>query len=238
MKTRIKIAVLSMAFIILLLGCNNGNSPSNQANNGPIVCFGDSLTEGFGASRPGEADKSKSYPAFLETKVTVPVHNAGISGDTAAAAAPPNSTRVEKDVLSKNPQLVIVLLGANDLFRQRPASETKANLQSIINKLKDGSRKIYLASFIGNSAWEASVLGTIPGLASTELAALLNDYKKMFTELTSENRDVGFIPDIWTGVWGIHMSDPIHPDEAGYRIMSENIFKVIKPYLQANNLLK
>jgi acyl-CoA thioesterase-1 len=229
MKKAMWIALVIGVLVFSLIGCD-----TTGTDDGSIVCFGDSLTEGYGASKPGSVDRSKSYPAFLQSKVKTTVANAGISGDTAAGGL----ARAEKDVLSKNPRLVIILLGANDFFRLRPANETKADLQAIINKLRDGNRKIYLASFIGNAAWESSIFEAIPGLTNSELAALLPDYKKMFTELQSENRDLGFISDIWTGVWGIHMSDPIHPDAAGYSIMADNIFNAIKPYLAENDLIK
>ena len=225
-------AILALVFV--LIGCESGESPSATADNRPIVCFGDSLTEGYGASRPGTVDKSKSYPAFLQNKVTVPVENAGISGDTAAGAL----ARMDRDVLSRDPQAVIILLGANDFFRLRPARETKQDLQAIINKLKTGDREIYLASFIGDSAWEDAILGIIPNFILIDHVALFADYKKMFAELSSENKELTFIPNIWTGVWGIHMSDPIHPNAAGYEIMANTIFNAIKPYLQANNLLE
>ena len=210
---------------------NTGEAPLYTPVRELIVCFGDSLTEGYGSSKFGEADKSKSYPAFLQKKTRVPVLNAGISGDTAALGL----SRARNDVLPENPQVVIILLGANDFFRLRPANDTKADLQKLLDLLKKENRKIYLASFIGDVSWETTVFRIIPGLAGH--FSLLAEYKKMFTELESENKELGFIPDIWTGVWGIHMSDPIHPNAEGYSIMADSIFKAIKPYLQANNLL-
>jgi acyl-CoA thioesterase-1 len=231
-RVQFAVSLVIGALVFALAGCDGEKSQLNEEYNNTIVCFGDSLTEGYGATKQGSPDKSKSYPAFLQEKVTPRVVNAGISGDTAEGGL----DRVERDVLSKDPQIVIILLGGNDFLKLRSAKETKADLQGIINKLKDGNRKIYLASFIGDSTWETVIFGTIPNLASGQIAALLRDYKKMFADLISENRDVGFIEDIWTGVWGIYMSDPIHPNAEGYRIMAENIFKIIKPYLEANNL--
>lgn len=221
-------------------GCDNGSSSSGggsgkpSPDNRPIVCLGDSLTEGYGASIAGEADKSKSYPAFLQEKVTVTVVNAGISGDTAASGL----ARVGSDVLSQNPQMVIILLGANDLFRSLPLSGTKASLSGIIGALKTGNRKIYLASFIGNEAWENSIVSQVPGMTPPQISSYLSGYKTMFAELISENPGVVFIPDIWTGVWGVNMSDQIHANAEGYRTMAENIFTCIKPYLLENNLLR
>jgi len=217
--------VIFLVIILLLAGCDTQET-------GTMVCLGDSLTEGYGASKPFEADKSNSYPAFLKKKVKLTVVNAGISGDTAAGGL----ARVDKDVLASNPQVVIILLGANDLFKLRPASDTKRDLQAIINKVKNKERKIYLASFIGDDAWEASYLETLQ-IIPPGITALLADYKKIFDELHSENTDIGYIANIWKGIGKNQMSDPIHPNSEGYNIMADNILAAIKPYLVENNLL-
>ena len=66
---------------------------------------------------------------------------------------------------------------------------------------------------------------------------MIKQYDIMFNTLASLS-NVTLIEDIWQGVWGINMSDAIHPDAAGYEIMADNIFNVLKPYLETNNLLK
>jgi lysophospholipase L1-like esterase len=59
----------------------------------------------------------------------------------------------------------------------------------------------------------------------------------MFASLiVSEN--IELIEDIWDGVWGIYMSDALHPNAVGYQKMANNYFNRIKVYLQNNNLLK
>ena len=45
-----------------------------------VVAFGDSLTAGYGAGR------DNSYPSVLSKKISRPVVNLGLSGDTGAAA--------------------------------------------------------------------------------------------------------------------------------------------------------
>jgi len=227
-----------MILVLVLAGCESPTSPEISQPNPPqgtgqIVCFGDSLTEGYGASKPFEPDKSKSYPAFLQQKVKATVVNAGISGDTAADGL----KRVDTDVLARNPQVVIILLGGNDFLHQRPANKAKEDLQTIINKIKNKDRKIYLASFIGDDAWETSYLETFP-VITPDIIALLASYKKMYAELGSENKDIEQISNIWKGIGKNQMSDPIHPNADGYSIMADNIFAGIKPYLAEKNLLK
>ena len=190
----------------------------------PIVCFGDSLTEGYGAGGIGRVDRSRSYPAFLQRNVSMPVVNAGISGDTTAGAL----ARLESDVLSKDPQMVIILLGANDFFQRRPMAQAKANLQEIIDRTRKEDRIIYLVSFLGDSDWETSILNSIAGIFLTDYSALLPQYRRMFDELISENSDLRFIPNIWTGVWGTHMSDLIHPNASGYERIAQIIYEAIR----------
>jgi acyl-CoA thioesterase-1 len=145
--------------------------------------------------------------------------------------------RVNTDVLSKNPQIVIIELGANDLFQQIPLSTTKDNLQKIIDMVNNGNRKIYLAKFYTEAI--ARALANDFGITDYNIQTIfINQYDNMFNTLASSNNAV-LINDIWAGVWGIHMSsDSIHPNATGYQIMANNYFNVLQPYLQANNLIK
>ena len=221
--------VILCVVLIVLAGCNN-DSANNQGR--PLVCLGDSLTAGFGATTPGRDDKSKSYPAYLQNKVNIPVINAGVSGDTTAQGL----ARVDSGVLSHKPQIVIICLGGNDFRLQNPAATIKENLQKIINKVNNGSRVIYLAKFYTDAMIRdlCNMYGITDAAAQTVIISQLDN---VFTTLASEN-NVILIDNIWNGVWGIHMSDIIHPDARGYEIMANNIFNVIQPYLQANDLLK
>ena len=82
-----------------------------------IICFGDSLTYGTGASQ------GMDYPSQLSRLIGRPVINAGIPGDTTATAL----ARLDRDVLSLSPRIVLITLGGNDLknrqFRDRGLPE-------------------------------------------------------------------------------------------------------------------
>ena len=69
---------------------------------GPIVAFGNSLTYGVGAG------KGQGYVDILAQSIQRPILNRGVSGETIAEA----SRRVDRDVLSEKPSIVIVLLGS------------------------------------------------------------------------------------------------------------------------------
>jgi acyl-CoA thioesterase-1 len=224
---------LGIIFIITSLyfyGCNNGTI--NNDHGTTLVCLGNSLTAGYGATTPSVDNKSKSYPAYLQNKINIPVINAGVSGDTTSQGL----SRVNSDVLSENPQIVIIELGANDLFQGIPITTTRKNLQNIIDMVNNGIRKIYIAKFYTETVARSMAVNL--GINDyTIQTMLINQYDNMYSTLASSN-NVVLIDDIWDGVWGIHMSDNVHPNATGYEIMANNYFKVLQPYLEENNLIK
>jgi acyl-CoA thioesterase-1 len=226
----VSFCVVGLLVFFILDGCDNGSLRDGAGVS--VVCFGDSLTAGYGAAYPGVDDKTKSYPAYLQNKINIPVINAGISGDTTSMAL----SRVNADVLAKDPLIVIIELGANDLFQGIPLMTTKNNLQKIIDSINDGNRKIYVAKFYTNEV--AMAMAAELGIGSYAMQALLiAQYNAMFDALASSN-DVELIEDIWSGIWGIYMSDAVHPNAKGYEIMADNYYKAMEPYLRAKNLVK
>jgi acyl-CoA thioesterase-1 len=234
---------LALMTAFVLAGCDIGGT--DYEPEGVLVCLGDSLTAGYGARVPGEEDKSKSYPAYLENKVTIPVINAGVSGDTTEGAL----ARLEGDVLSENPRIVIINLGANDLGNGVLKGESPldilpgilANLKKIIERLNDGHRKIYVAKFY-NEAIAREVLENRGGISDSEYQTKLNNgFDAIFRSLSSSDPDnIKIIDGIWDGVWGEdeNMSDEYHPNAKGYEIMAENYFRALRSYLEENNLLR
>jgi acyl-CoA thioesterase-1 len=223
--------LISGLFIgLLFIGCDDGGASDNEP---VLVCFGDSLTAGYGATVPKVDDKSKSYPAYLQKKVTIPVINAGVSGNKTAQAL----SRVD-DVLVHKPQIVIILLGANDLFEAVNFMDTAENLRNIIDTIDDGNRRIYLAKFYTNEvAFDIAESFLGGSVTEAEIQGLIDIYDAIFDDLTSP-ANVALIEDIWEGVWGVHMSDEVHPDAAGYEIMADNIFNAIESCLRTYGFLK
>jgi acyl-CoA thioesterase-1 len=226
------IAGVCLIIGLAVTGCDNGTANRIVHDYTTLVCFGNSLTAGYGATTPGRDDKAKSYPAYLQGKVNIPVVNAGVSGNTTMDAL----RRINTDVLSKDPLIVIIELGANDLFQMIPLTDTRNNLQAIISILNDGNRKIYIAKFYTEAV--AREMANSVGLTDYAVqTALIQQYDTMFKTLALSN-NAELIEDIWGGVWSVHMSDIVHPDAQGYEIMADNIYNAIKPYLQSNDLLK
>jgi acyl-CoA thioesterase-1 len=104
-----------------------------------IVAFGDSLTAGLGLAA------SEAFPAQLEQALrargqNVKVVNAGVSGDTAAAALARLDWAMPQDASA-----VIIELGGNDALMGLDPAATKAALEKIVTQVKARGLPILLA---------------------------------------------------------------------------------------------
>lgn len=113
--------------------------------NGPItiVAFGDSVTHGAVAS--GEINYETVYWNRLKKKINnlrdyVPVNviNAGIGGITANGSL----ERMDKQVLSHNPDLVIVCFGLNDI--NTPLDQYISAMETIFDRCQENGAEIIL----------------------------------------------------------------------------------------------
>jgi len=221
MKTRkhffgMAIAIIALVFTVSAGGKTGDSTPAQET----IVCLGDSLTSGYSATVIGRDDKNNAWPALLQKKVNIPVINAGVAGNTAAQGL----ARVKKDVLSKNPRIVIIFLGGNDYRQKIPLATTKNNLQKIIDMVNDGKRKIYLTSFS-------------PPIMSTKEQM---EFRNMYETLASSN-NIQLVSGIFDSLREVHWvkeKATRHPTAKGHELIADKYFYALKPYLEANNLLK
>ena len=167
---------------------------------GPIIFFGDSLTAGIGAG------ESEDFPSVIAKDLNLTnVINAGVPGDTTATAL----QRLQQDVLNKKPSIVLVELSGNDFLGQQPTEDTINTLDEIVKRIKEGGAAVVLVHirFPYNGA-----------SYDTGFKNIANKYKAKL---------------VWNSLDGIIdnpslMSDTIHPNAAGYKILAERIEKVLK----------
>lgn len=124
--------------------------------NGPItiVAFGDSVTHG--AVAPGEINYETVYWNRLKKKINnlrnyVPVNviNAGIGGTSAKGSL----ERMDRQVLSHNPDLIIVCFGLNDV--NGSLQDYIDSLKEIFDKgLKSGAEIIFMTPNMLNTSVE------------------------------------------------------------------------------------
>jgi acyl-CoA thioesterase-1 len=164
-----------------------------------IICFGDSLTYGTGAG------EGMDYPSQLSKMIAKSVINAGVPGDTTARA----SRRLESDVLSKSPDLVLITLGGNDLKNGVAKDLAFENLRKIVESIQKTGAKVILGG----------------------LKFPLRDrgFGRAYQKLADDTGAI-LIPDIYEGIMGNRklMSDPIHPNGDGYKIMARKFYEAMQ----------
>ncbi|MEA2102899.1 MAG: GDSL-type esterase/lipase family protein [Thermodesulfobacteriota bacterium] len=200
-----KAAILSLVIVLIILGYLLYPEKLEIRNAHPegenIICFGDSLTYGTGASA------GMDYPSQLAGLTGSRVINAGIPGDTTADAL----ARLDKDVLSQSPRIVLITLGGNDL-KNRVSSETAFNnLQIVIEKVQ-----------------ERGALVVVGGI---DIPLFGRGFGKKYKRVCSKTGAI-LIPNIYEDIFGHEdlMTDPIHPNDKGYQIMAKRFYEAIRPY--------
>lgn len=185
-----------------------------------IVCFGDSITGAYyhtGGQRAwtdmlGIA-LTRSYP-----KARVEMTNAGISGHTTVLGL----ARIEKDVLAKQPHLVVVMFGMNDVARL-PLDEYVANLKTIVQKCQGAGAAVLLCT--PNSVYEN---GARPIAKLAELSERVKQLAKeeglTVADCFADYRERRAKDET---AWMLLMSDEIHPNMHGHRRFAELVAEKI-----------
>jgi acyl-CoA thioesterase-1 len=188
-------------------------STTPQKNTLPkIVAFGDSLTAGFGVAA------QDTYPVQLQRRLDAAGYrylmvNAGVSGDTTAGGV-----RRVSWVLNSNPYMVILELGGNDGLRGLDIEQTRTNLEIIIARLKQAGVVTVLAGM------------KLPPNYGVDYTAR---FESMYHELATRH-GLALIPFLVEGVGGdqrLNQADGIHPTGEGYRIVADNVFRILEPLL-------
>jgi len=192
----------------LLVGCAEREIKNLDSRGKNIICFGDSITFGYGAS-PGE-----DYPSALAKSLEIPVINAGIDGDTSTEAL----QRIDSDVLNRNPLLVIIEFGGNDFLRKVPMEITINNIKQMVERIQ--------------------VKGAMVAIADISAGMFFSEYRKAFQTLAREKQAMFIPHILSGIITTPSMkSDFLHPNANGYKMVSQRIQRVITPYLEKNRLL-
>lgn len=188
---------------------------------GVMLFFGNSLTAGMGL------DTEVAFPARIQAKLDslgyhYTVVNAGLSGETTASGR----NRLNW-VLDQKVSVFILELGANDGLRGIPLSETRANLQAIINRvsLKNPDAAIILAGM------------QIPPNMGPDYT---KEFRNIFPDLAAANQ-TALIPFLLKDVGGVpelNQEDGIHPTKKGHQIIANNIWPVIEQVIRKKDSLE
>lgn len=178
--------------------------------NGPkVLVLGDSLSAGMGLA------KEQAFPSLLskklkEKRIQTDIVNAGISGDTTTGGL----HRLDW-LLSQNPELLMLELGANDGMRGLALTQIEENLRKIIVRTKAKNIDILLLGM------------NIPTNLGKEYT---EGFAAIYPRLASEY-DILFVPFFLKGVAGspsLNQSDGIHPTAEGQKVLAANIYPTLE----------
>ena len=196
-------------------------SPSVRARSTPdltddrplVVCFGDSLTAGYGA------DDGQSYPDYLQKALDhdgyhYRVVNEGISGNTTKDGV----DRLDQ-VVAMKPEVVVLEFGGNDGLRGLKVQTTRTNLATMITGLKQGGAKVVLAGI------------TLPPDYGADY---VNSFTSSYPTL-AKKYSVPVLPFILKDVYGVHgmmQADNIHATDKGNEVVARNVLPLVEPLLK------
>ena len=174
-----------------------------------IVGFGDSLMAGYQLG-PEEGFTPRLEAALRQSGIDATVTNAGVSGDTTSGGL----ARLDWSV-PDGTDLVILELGANDALRGIAPDITRANLEVMIERLKERGIAVLLAGMLAP-----------PNMGG--------DYGKAFNAIypeLAEKYGIPLYPFFLDGVaaqQGLLLDDAMHPNTAGIDVMVERFMPVLR----------
>jgi acyl-CoA thioesterase-1 len=181
-----------------------------------VLFFGTSLTAGYGL------DPAIAFPRLVAEQAEkdgLPVEaiNAGLSGETSAGAV----RRI--DWTLKTPVDVVVLeTGGNDALRALNADSLEKNLRALVSRVQQAQpgAKILLA-----------VMEAPPNLG----ASYTRQFREAYVQVARE-KGVALLPFLLEGVAGhteLNQADGVHPNEKGERVVAANVWRGLKPVVEA-----
>jgi acyl-CoA thioesterase I len=188
--------------------------PAAAAGPRLLVCFGDSITAGYGLD-PGEAYPDDLQHDLVAEGYRYTVLNRGTSGATtkdAVASLPA--------VLALHPSVVIVEFGGNDGLRGLPMDQTRLNLDRILTALDAAHIQVLFAGI------------TLPPNYGPDY---IHSFEQVYRTVAAAHPRDAFIPMIYKDLIlepGTIQSDGIHPTAKGSAILARTLLPALTPLLR------
>ncbi len=186
---------------------------SNAVSASTLLVMGDSLSAAHNL-RPELGWVSLLENQLSESHPEITIVNASVSGETTQGGL----ARFKQLLSEHKPSWVILELGANDALRGYPLTQTKQNLESMIEQAHKADAKVLL---VGNQ---------IPqnyGKRYTEM--FFNLYKEL-----AEQYQLAYVPFMLKGVAldkALMQADGLHPNKEGQPVVLQNIKPALLPLL-------
>lgn len=187
------------ACAFLLIACSTAEKLPPIPPDGVILAFGDSITFGSGAN------PEESYPGVLEKLISRRVVNAGAPGEVTS-----EGLKRLPDILERErPALLILCHGGNDMLQHLDRKATADNLAAMVRLAREHGVPAVLVSV------PAPDISLSPPGFYAEIAEEFH--------IPLEGKA---LPRILAK--GSLKSDYIHPNSAGYRMLAEDLQKLLE----------
>jgi len=204
--------VYLVAALSILCGQAARSAAPTSSEMKTILVLGDSLSDGF------QLKRSDAYPALIATKLRAAglnfqVTNASATGGTTEGGLERLPTHLKRKI-----DIFILELGTNDAFRGVPVDQIQNNLQQIIEKVKTRNPQVRVV-----------IAGMqLPNYTTDDYVSAFGN---MFADLAAKNGAV-LVPYLLQSVAGdplLNLSDGIHPNAAGQKVLAETVWHVLEP---------
>jgi acyl-CoA thioesterase-1 len=181
-----------------------------------ILVYGDSLSAAYGlAQEQGWVNllARRLHAERLDYKVA----NASISGETTHGGR----NRIEGELKTHRPAVVIVELGANDGLRGTSIDSTRANLEAIIDASRRAGARILLVGMRLPPNYGATYVGK---------------FQQIYADIAKKKK-VPLVPFLFEGFGEdpkYFLPDGIHPTAQAQAVMLDTVWKELEPLLKSS----
>ena len=189
------------------------SAPLRAAGAPLIVCYGDSITAGYGLMT------GQAYPDALQRDLNAKGYHYKVNNQGTSGATTKDAVADLHSILLLHPAVVIVEFGGNDGLRGLPLSETRRNLDAVLTALENAHIKILLAGI------------TLPPNYGQEY---IQQFELVFRDLAQKHH-IAFVPMIYKDlihVPGTIQPDGIHPTAKGSEIIARTLLPALTPLLR------
>ncbi len=193
------------------------------------VALGDSTGVGVGA------DSGGGYPERLYHRLKQHGHPAGILNLAVSGATTRDLLQGQvQQVASKQPALVTLGIGTNDLWRLIPVGTFKSNLKLIADALEKTGAQIVVSNLIDLAhAPVAAMIETLLGIPRTAFQTRLDEFNDLLNQLGRRPRFT--VADLY-GFSRVQLPrhpeyfspDGFHPSAAGYEQWAEQLWPPVE----------
>jgi len=183
-----------------------------------ILVYGDSLSAGYGLPQE-QGWVSLLGQRLRAEKFDYRIVNASISGETTSGG----HGRINGALNTRRPQLVIIVLGANDGLRGTSLDAMRANLEAIVD---------------ASLASKATVLLVGIRLPPNFGMDYTSKFQQVFSDVARSRklRPVPFLLDGFGEKRDLFQPDGIHPTAAAQPMMLDTVWKELKPLLKREGM--